>query len=86
MVIVVMDCGKNMKGKRLADVLDEDFGVQDMVIDKFKALIKRIEDTNPNIDDFNYRWVEHKLEEMEAGILPEKDELIKANNIWNKYK
>ena len=76
-----------MKGKRLADVLDEKFNSPEMAIyDKFCILHKRMEDTNPNIDDPELRWVEHKIEQMEAGeYKPTYNDLLTANLYWKKW-
>ena len=76
-----------MKGKRLVDVLDEDWvDTHGPTYDKFVLLYKRMESKNPNIDDFNLRWVEKKIEDMEGGIVLEREDLEKANTIWKKYK
>ena len=76
-----------MKGKRLADVLDEKFNSPEMAIyDKFCILHKRMEDTNPNIDDPELRWVEHKIEQMEAGEYKRTyNDLLTANLYWKKW-
>ncbi len=45
--------------KRLKDVLDT-FDTKGLgkIYDKFVTLYEKIESTNPNIDDFELRWVE----------------------------
>ena len=46
----------------------------------------RIESKNPSIDDFNLRWVEHKIEELNNGVILEKEDITKANQIWKEWK
>ena len=85
MLIVVMDYGGNMKGSRLVDVLDNELG-NDKVVAKMNILLATIEATNPSIDHFDLRWVEHKLEEFKGGIVPMKEDLLKANQLYKKWK
>ena len=79
-----------MKGKRLADVLDERFNSTEMTIyNKFCVLHKRMTDTNPDIDNTELRWVEHKIEQMEEnddGYEPTKNDLLQANLYWKKWE
>ena len=56
------------------------------VYKKFVILLKRIESHNPNIDNFDYRWVENKVDEIEKGSYVTKKDLKKANLIWRKWK
>ena len=72
--------------KRLKDVLDT-FDTKGLgkIYDKFVTLYEKIESTNPNIDDFELRWVENKIEKMEDGYEPTKDDLMTANLYWKKY-
>ena len=86
MVIVVMDYGENMKGSRLVDVLDEEIDDNSIILTKFILLLQRMEATNPNIDDPELRWVEHKIEQMEDGYKPTKNDLMTANLYWNKWE
>ena len=73
--------------KRLVDVLDNlDTSGVGKVYDKFVVLYKRMEDTNPNIDDPELRWVEHKIEQMEDGYTPTKNDLMTANLYWKKWE
>ena len=82
-----------MKGTRLKDVLDDkvfnkDFW--DIVFGKLKKLGTAIEmkyGPEMNIDDLDYRWVNDRIEyyESEERILS-KEEMIKANDLWNKFK
>ena len=75
-----------MKGSRLVDVLDNlDTTGLGKIYDKFVVLYKRMEDTNPNIDDPELRWVEHKIEQMEDGYTPTKNDLLQANLYWKKW-
>ena len=74
--------------KRLVDVLDEirDGDDNSIILTKFILLQQRMEATNPNIDDFELRWVEHKIEQMEDGYTPTKNDLLTANLYWNKWE
>ena len=76
-----------MKGKRLVDVLDDHTVLgknMAAIYDKFCLLYRKMEETNPNIDDTEFRWVEHKIEEMEDGYKPTKNDLMTANLYWKK--
>ena len=78
-----------MKGKRLKDVLDEKFNSSDMSIyNKFCMLHKRMTETNPDIDDIELRWVEHRIELMEENYdyKPSKNDLMTANLYWKKWE
>ena len=74
-----------MKGNRLVDVLDNELP-NDWVVAKMNVLLATIEATNPSIDHFDLRWVEHKLEEFKGGIVPEREDLLKANELYKKWK
>ena len=40
-----------------------------------------------NIDDLDYRWVNDRIEYYEGEErLLSKEEMLKANDLWNKYK
>ena len=85
-----MGCGGNMKGSRLADVLDDtvlDKKFWNRIFGKMNVLLVAIERTNPSIDDQELRWVSDRIEyyESEERILS-KEEMIKANDLWNKFK
>ena len=75
-----------MKGKRLADVLDDTELGNDKVVAKMNILLARIEASNPSIDHFDLRWVEHKLEDFKGGIVPTREDLVKANEIYKTWK
>ena len=75
-----------MKGTRLKDVLNDVDKKQNWIITKFGDRYKRIESNNPNIDNFEYRWVEKKIEDLENGLVLEKEDLEKANAIWKKWR
>ena len=74
-----------MKPTKLEDVLDDKLG-NDLVVAKMNLLLAAIEATNPNIDLFELRWVEKKIEEYSGGIVPTKPELEKANEIYKVFK
>ena len=75
------------KSKRLVDVL-HDFDTTGIgrIYDKFVLLYQRMEATNPSIDNVEFRWVEHKIEQMEDGYKPTKNDLLTANLYWNKWE
>ena len=61
-----------------------------MIFGKLKKLGTAIEmyfGSEMNIDNKHYRWVNDRIEyyEHESRLL-NKDEMIKANELWNKYK
>ena len=78
--------------KRLVDVLDEVNGDRTLHLDgsiiltKFILLLQRMEATNPDIDDPELRWVEHKIEQLKADVKPTKNDLLTANLYWNKWE
>ena len=82
-----------MKGSRLKDVLDDkpfNKAFWDIMFGKLKKLATAIEmfhGDKMNIDDLDYRWVDDRIEyyEGEERILS-KEEMLKANELWNKYK
>ena len=78
-----------MKGKRLADVLDDHTVLEDGmsdIYDKFCILYQRMEDTNPDMDNIELRWVENRIEDMEDGGKPTKNDLMTANLYWKKWE
>ena len=89
MVIVVTDCGGNMKGSRLVDVLDDtvlDHKFWNGIFAKMNQLLIKIEATNPSIDDLELRWVSDRIEywNSEERILT-REEMQIANLYWKKY-
>ena len=78
-----------MKGTRLKDVLDDntilDMGMSG-IYDKFIILYQRMEDTNPDMDNIELRWVENRIEDMEDGGKPTKNDLMSANLYWKKWE
>ena len=89
MVIVVTDYGGNMKGSRLADVLDDtvlDHKFWNGIFAKMNQLLIKIEATNPSIDDLELRWVSDRIEywNAEERILT-KEEMQIGNLYWKKY-
>ena len=78
-----------MKGKRLADVLDDHTVLEDGmsdIYDKFCILYQRMEDTNPDMDNIELRWVENRIEDIEGGGKPTKNDLMTANLYWKKWE
>ena len=75
--------------KRLVDVLDKisDLDDNSIILTKFILLLQRMEDTNPDIDNFELRWVEHKITQLKANKVPlTKNDLLTANLYWNKWE
>ena len=75
-----------MKGSRLVDVLDDKELGNDKVVAKMNILLATIEAANPSIDHFDLRWVEHKLEEFKGGVVPTREDLLKANEMYKQWK
>ena len=75
-----------MKGSRLVDVLDDKELGNDKVVAKMNILLATIEAANPSIDHFDLRWVEHKLDEFKGGIVPTREDLEKANEMYKQWK
>ena len=76
-------------GKRLADVLDDHTVLEDGmsdIYDKFCILYQRMEDTNPDMDNIELRWVENRIEDIEGGGKPTKNDLMTANLYWKKWE
>ena len=74
--------------KRLVDVLDKisDLDDNSIILTKFILLLQKMEDTNPDIDNAELRWVEHKIEQFKADVKPTKNDLLTANLYWNKWE
>ena len=74
--------------KRLVDVLDEirDGDDNSIILTKFILLQQRMEATNPDIDNIELRWVEHKIEQLKADVKPTKNDLLTANLYWDKWE
>ena len=93
MVIAVTDYGGNMKGSRLADVLDDkvlNTEFWNKMFAKMNTLLVAIETAkgpNMSIDDKEYRWVQDRIEywNSEERILTS-SEMSQANHYWSKYK
>ena len=81
-----------MKGTRLKDVLgNKVFNKEkwDMLFGKLKKLgtaIEMFKGPKMNIDDYDYRWVNDRIEyyESEERLL-NKEEMTMANELWKKY-
>ncbi len=87
MVIVVTDCGGNMKG---SDKNYIDLSFWNPIFQKMGLLLDRIEKfkgPEMSIDDTEYRWVNDRIEYFNADerILTQ-DEMRVANNLWLQYK
>ena len=86
-----MDCGGNMKGSRLVDVLDDtlvDRTFWNNVFEKINKLCLRMKSVKGNydIDDPEIRWCEDRVEYWlsEERILTKKEMQI-GNLYWKKY-
>ena len=86
---MLINIGGNMpskKGKRLVDVLDEKN--LSLIHSKFLKLKQRIYESNPIPEgpyDLELEWVEKKINEIEAGIKLDKNDLLQANLYWRKH-
>ena len=88
-----MDYGDNMKGSRLADVLDDtvlDKRFWNNVFFKMNNLLVAIETAKGpemSIDDAEYRWVKDRLEYWDSDERTlSKEEMTIANHYWKRYK
>ena len=89
-----MDCGENMRGKRLKDVLDDkpmNKTKWDMIFGKLKKLATAIEmhyGEKMNIDNQDYRWVDDRIEyyEGEDRLLTKNEISIVGSGIWGKTR
>ena len=77
---------------RLKDVLDNkpfNKHLWDKVFQKIMKLSEAIQThfgEKMSIDNFDYRWCEDRVERYrDEGRLLNKDEMARANNLWNKY-
>ena len=75
-----------MKKSRLKDVLDEEPKQNHWIVDKFLKLQARMHAKNPNMDDFNLRWVEAMITEAKNGMSTNKVDLERANKLWREWK
>ena len=81
-----------MKKSRLKDVLDDkplDINRWRELFGKMRKLATAIEmyyGEKMNIDDLDYRWVDDRIKYFDSEErLLSKEEMEKANNLWNKY-
>ena len=62
----------------------------DMIFGKLKKLGTAIEmyyGEKMNIDDVDYRWVDDRINYLQSeGRKLNKEEMIYANSLWNKFK
>ena len=58
---------------------------KNMILMKFNSLLALIESHNPNIDNFELRWVEAKIEELRGRHKLTREDLEKANEIYKKW-
>ena len=57
-----------------------------MKLKKLGTAIEMYYGEKMNIDDFDYRWCSDRIEYYRNdGRLLNKDEMERANNLWNKY-
>ena len=63
--------------------------IQQLVIDRLRKLIARINFHNPRLDEEggeHLRWVDRMIEDYNSGVIPERKELERANDLWLQYK
>ena len=82
-----MDYGGNMPSADTDRFRGDTFWCK--VLMKLKKLGTAIEmyyGEKMNIDDFDYRWVNDRIEYYrDDGRLLNKEEMSRANSLWNKY-
>ena len=76
----------------MKDVLDDkpfNKHLWDKIFQKLMKLSEAIQThfgEKMNIDNFDYRWCEDRVERYrDDGRLLNKEEMLRANNLWNKY-
>ena len=78
------------KGKRLKDVLDEEYKDYGWIIKKLLQLKAHIIKANVRLDEEggeHLRWIDRVLGEYEdEGVVPVRSELHIANTLWRKYR
>ena len=74
--------------KRLVEVLDKisDLDDNSITLTKFILLLQRMEETNPDIDNVELRWVENRVERLKDGETLTKNDLMTANLYWKKWE
>ena len=84
-----MICGGNMKPDNYTTPPKIDKTKWDMIFGKLKKLGTAIEmyyGEKMNLHNFDYRWVNDRIEYYEAeDRLLNKEEMSRANSLWNKY-
>ena len=82
----------NKKGKRLVDVLGEEFNgatgeFLKAVTDKFVRLITRVSH-NSKMPKYStdVKWCSRMIDKIGEGTIPSKKELETANQLWRQYK
>ena len=80
------------KGKRLVDVLDEEFNgataeFLKVVTEKFVKLFSRVSN-NSKMPRHNtdVKWCGDMVDKIGEGTIPSKEELETANILWRQYK
>ena len=57
-----------------------------MKLKKLGTAIEMYYGEKMNIDNFDYRWVDDRINYLESnGRKLSKEEMSRANNLWNKY-
>ncbi len=57
-----------------------------MKLKKLGTAIEMYYGPKMNIDNFDYRWVDDRINYLESdGRILNKDEMQRANKLWNKY-
>ena len=58
-----------------------------MKLKKLGTAIEMKKGPSMNIDDVDYRWVDDRINYLQSeGRKLNKDEMIYANSLWNKFK
>tara|TARA_Y100000593_G_scaffold67311_1_gene123737 strand:- start:1785 stop:2024 length:240 start_codon:yes stop_codon:yes gene_type:complete len=78
---------KTVAKRRPAKATDTFWGKVTMKLKKLATHIEQSKGPSMSIDDLDYRWVDDRIRFMEyESYKLTKDEMIKANNLWNDYK
>ena len=65
---------------------DTPLGKMIMKLKKLGTVIEMKKGGDMSIDDVDYRWVDDRIKYYrDDGRLLNKDEMTRANNLWNKY-
>ena len=80
----------NKKGKRLVDVLDEEFDKdRDVLVKSFTEKFLKLWGivlNNRSASEKDKTWCSDMIDTIGKGTIPTRDELLHANSLWKIYK